>query len=147
MADWQPNFWHWWILGLALLAAEMFLPGAIFLWMGISAGVVGLLVWLLPTVGLNVQIGIFAVLSIVTVLIARIYFRRNPLTTDRPVLNRRAVQYIGRTLTLAEPIINGMGTVRVDDSTWRVQGPDCAIGTVVEVIAAEGPVLVVRPKS
>jgi membrane protein implicated in regulation of membrane protease activity len=146
MLDWQPTYWHWWVLGLMLLAMEMFVPGAIFLWMGISAGAVGLLLLLIPTTGVKMQIGAFAVLSIVTVLLARVYLHRNPLATDLPILNRRAAQYVGRSLTLAEPIINGMGSVRVDDTTWRVHGPDCSAGTVVEVVAAEGPLLKVKPK-
>lgn len=143
----QPTFWHWWVLGVLLLAVEMLIPGAIFLWMGIAAGAVGVLLLMLPALGLKVQLAIFAVLSIVAVALARVYLRRNPLTSDQPSLNRRAAQYVGRVLTLNEPIVNGMGSVRVDDSTWRVQGPDCPAGTVVEIVQADGPVLFVRPRT
>jgi membrane protein implicated in regulation of membrane protease activity len=130
-----------------LLVVEMFIPGAFFLWMGISAGVVGLVVLLLPAIGLKTQIAAFAVLSIVTVLLARTYLRRNPLPTDLPQLNRRAAQYVGRALTLSEPIVNGFGTVRVDDSMWRIQGPDCPAGTIVEVVSTDGAMLNVRPRA
>jgi membrane protein implicated in regulation of membrane protease activity len=147
MAEWQPNYWHWWVLGVLLLVVEMFIPGAFFLWMGISAGVVGLVVLLLPAIGLKTQIAAFAVLSIVTVLLARTYLRRNPLPTDLPQLNRRAAQYVGRALTLSEPIVNGFGTVRVDDSMWRIQGPDCPAGTIVEVVSTDGAMLNVRPRA
>jgi inner membrane protein len=142
----QPTFWHWWVLGILLLAVEMMIPGAIFLWMGIAAGAVGVLLLFLPGLGFKVQLGAFAVLAIVAVALARVYLRRNPLTTDQPVLNRRAAQYVGRVLTLTEPIVNGMGSVRVDDSTWRIQGPDSPIGTVVEIVQADGPILLVRPR-
>lgn len=147
MGEWQPNCWHWWVLGVLLLVVEMFIPGAFFLWMGISAGVVGLAVLLLPALGLEAQIAAFAVLSIVTVLLARTYLRRNPLPTDLPQLNRRAAQYVGRALTLSEPIVNGFGTVRVDDSMWRIQGPDCPAGTIVEVVSTDGAMLNVRPRA
>jgi len=30
------TFWHWWILGIALIIFEVFAPGAIFLWYGVS---------------------------------------------------------------------------------------------------------------
>jgi inner membrane protein len=142
----QPTFWHWWVLGILLLAVEMMIPGAIFLWMGIAAGAVGVLLLFLPDLSFKVQLGAFAVLAIVAVALARVYLRRNPLTTDQPVLNRRAAQYVGRVLTLTEPIVNGMGSVRVDDSTWRIQGPDSPIGTVVEIVQADGPILLVRPR-
>jgi len=132
---------------VVLLAVEMFFPGAIFLWMGISAGVVGLLVLALPALGWKVQVAVFAVLSIITVLLGRTYLRKNPIQSDAPTLNRRAQQYVGRVVTIDEPIVNGFGKILVDDSTWRVQGPDCGAGTVVEITAAEGPILSVRPKS
>ena len=35
------NHWHWWILAVALVVLEAFAPGTFFLWMGISAAVVG----------------------------------------------------------------------------------------------------------
>jgi hypothetical protein len=38
--------------------------------------------------------------------------------SDQPKLNRRGEQYVGRTFTLEEPIVNGHGKIRVDDSTW-----------------------------
>jgi membrane protein implicated in regulation of membrane protease activity len=142
----HPTFWQWWVVGVLLMVVEMLLPGAFFLWMGLAAGLVGVIVLLAPTVGFHFQLGAFALLSIAAVLLARIYLRRNPLTTDQPGLNRRSAQYIGRTLVLTEPIVNGYGTVRVDDSTWRVRGPDSPAGSTVEVVEADGAVLGVRPK-
>lgn len=147
MDEFQPNYWHWWVLGFALLAVEMFFPGAIFLWMGISAGVVGVLVLAMPELGWKLQLGTFAVLSIVTVLLGRSYLRRSPIRSDAPTLNRRSQQFIGRVVAIEEPIVNGSGRIRIDDSTWRVTGPDCAAGTVVEIVAAKGLILTVRPKS
>lgn len=147
LLDFRPDYWHWWILGVILLALEAFVPGFIFLWMGISAGVVGAIVLLAPALDWKVQTVIFAVLSIATVALWRAYMKRRPQRTDQPLLNRRAEQYVGRFVTLSEPIVNGVGKVRMDDSTWRVHGPDCLTGTVVEVTRADGAVLVVRPKS
>lgn len=142
----QPTYWHWWVVAIGLLAVEMFVPGAFFLWMGFSAAAVGALLLLLPAMGFKVQLGVFAVLSIVAVAVARVYLRRRPLTSDEPTLNRRGAQYIGRVLTLNEGIVNGIGSVRLDDSTWRVQGPDAPAGTTVEIVRADGPVLTVRPR-
>jgi membrane protein implicated in regulation of membrane protease activity len=142
----QPTYWHWWVVAIVLLAVEMFVPGAFFLWMGFSAAAVGALLLLVPAMGFKVQLGVFAVLSIVVVAVARVYLRRRPLTTDEPTLNRRGAQYVGRVLTLNEGIVNGIGSVRLDDSTWRVRGPDAPAGTTVEIVEADGPVLTVRPR-
>ena len=146
MDNLHPTFWQWWVVAVLLMVVEMLLPGAFFLWMGFAAALVGLILLLIPAVSFHFQVGAFAVLSVVAVLLARVYLHRNPLASDQPGLNRRSAQYIGRTLVLTEPIVNGYGTVRVDDSTWRVHGPDSPVGSVVEVVQADGAVLGVRPK-
>ena len=37
------EFWHWLVLGVVLATIEIFAPGVFFLWLGISAGIVGIL--------------------------------------------------------------------------------------------------------
>jgi len=39
----EPVFWHWLALGVALAAVETVLPGAFFLWLGIAAFATGLI--------------------------------------------------------------------------------------------------------
>ena len=68
-----------------------------------------------------------------------------PAVTDQPTLNRRGEQYAGRLLTLVEPIDNGYGVVRVDDTRWRVRGPALPAGEVVRVIGTDGMTLLVEP--
>ena len=58
-------------------------------------------------------------------------------------LNRRAEALVGRVFTLEKPIIDGSGTVRIDDTVWRVAGPDTPAGTRVRVVHADGPNLTV----
>jgi membrane protein implicated in regulation of membrane protease activity len=67
--------------------------------------------------------------------------------SDEPDLNRRGAQSIGQTLTLVEPIVNGRGKVRLGDTLWPAEGPDCPVGTRVRVTGAAGTVLVVAPLS
>lgn len=141
------DFWHWWILAIALLALEAMLPGAIFLWMGISAGILGLLVYLMPGWGWEAEVFAFALLSILTILSWRAYQRRHPPVSAQPLLNQRGRQYVGRSFTLAAPIVNGAGKIRVDDSTWKVRGEDCPEGSVVVVTDVDGVVLKVRRRA
>ena len=35
--------WHWWVLAVALFILEIFSPAAFFIWIGIAAGFMGLL--------------------------------------------------------------------------------------------------------
>ena len=138
--------WHWWILAAALIILEVFAPGAFFLWLGISAGVVGGLVYLSPDIEWEYQVLIFSVLSVISIIIWRKFFRGKAADTDQPNLNRRGEQYVGRVFTLDEPVSDGMGKIRVDDSTWKIRGENCPVGTQVEVTGVDGTILQIRCK-
>ena len=133
-------FWHWWILGIALIVLEAFAPGAFFLWMGISAGVVGTILAIVPDLGWEYQVMLFAIFSVVSIALWKRYQTKNPAESDHPTLNRRGEQYVGRNFTLAEPIVNGMGKIKVDDSIWKISGDDCDAGTKIKVIGIDGTI-------
>ncbi len=139
------DFWHWWILGLVLVILETVLPGTFLLWMGLSAIVLGVLVWALPALGWELQVLLFAVFSLTSIVAWRAWQRRHPEQTDQPALNRRAEQYVGRVFELETAIENGFGKVRVGDSLWRVSGVDARAGARVRVTGTEGVVLRVEP--
>lgn len=138
------NHWGWWIFGIVLIVLEVAAPGAVFLWMGIAAGVVGFAVFFIPDLNWENQFLIFAVLSVVSILIARRYLKVRPIETDQPNLNRRGSQYIGRVFTLKEPIVDGRGRLHVDDTMWKIEGPDLAKGQKVTVKKVEGVILRVQ---
>lgn len=146
MADWLQNivFWHWWILAGLLLILELTAPAFFFLWLGIAAAAVGLIMLVFPGLSLETQLVLFAVASIVAIFMWRKYRESRPIITDQPHLNRRGQQYIGRVFTLNSPIKNGEGKVTVDDSTWRVKGPDMPTGTTIKVVGIEGVIFVVE---
>ena len=139
------QFWHWWVVGLALLALEAFLPGAIFLWIGVAALVVGSLLWLLPALAVSWQVVLFAVLSIGSVLGWRRLRPRKSSAAAETRINERGRLYEGRSFTLDSAIVDGIGNLRVDDGQWRIAGPDLPAGTRVRVIAVEGATLRVEP--
>jgi membrane protein implicated in regulation of membrane protease activity len=141
------TFWHWWILAAVLIIMEVFAPGAFLLWLGIAAGVVGGLIYLMPNLAWEYQVLTFSVLSMVSILVWRKYLRTTPEETDEPALNRRGEQYVGRVFTLTEPIVNNMGKIRVDDTTWKIRGDDCPVGTRVEVTGVDGTIFEVECKS
>ena len=85
----RAEFWHWWVLGVVLGIMEMLLPGTILLWMGVSAGIVGLVLLVVPTISWEYQWLIFAILSVATILVSWRYLKRHPIHSDHPTLNRR----------------------------------------------------------
>lgn len=135
------EFWHWMVLGVALVIIEVFAPGVFFLWLGISAGIVGVVLWLMPGLDWEYQLLLFAILSVASVVIVRRYLTTHPLESDEPNLNLRGHQYVGRTFTLKEPVINGQGKIQVDDSTWKISCDDCDAGTKVVINGVDGVVL------
>jgi membrane protein implicated in regulation of membrane protease activity len=136
-------YWQWWVAGLLLMAVEAFLPGAFFLWMGLAALVVGVILMVLQGLSLIAQVGLFAVLAIGS---AAGWRQLRPRGAGREhgeqaPLNERGRLYVGRVFTLEAPISNGVGQLRVDDGQWRVSGPDLPAGSRVRVQAVEGATL------
>jgi len=141
----QIEFWNWWVVAVFLIGIEIFAPGAVFLWMGISAGIVGFVLMLFPEMTWQIQLLIFAVLSLLSILVWRYFLRdRFPAPLPKRVLNRRGASYVGRTFTLKDPIVDGNGLLHVDDSRWKVEGEDLPAGTKVKVVAIDGTVLKVE---
>ena len=134
------HFWDWWILAAVLAAIEALAPGIFFIWFGAAAAVVGLAVLILPGMGWEIQVFLFAVLAAVAVFIGRRFLYRRMESRD-PALNRRGERYVGRQFTLETAIVNGRGSIKVDDSVWRAEGPELPAGRRVKVVGAEGTIL------
>ncbi len=136
--------WNWLILAGLFLVLELLAPGIFLVWFGIAAGIVGALA-LLFDMAWQWQFVLFAVLSLAAAVVARKFFRSDAAQSDRPLLNRRAQQHVGKSYVVAEPIENGRGKVKIGDTLWRVEGADAARGARVKVTGADGPTLMVEP--
>ena len=137
-------FWHWWVLAIILVILEILAPGVIFLWLGIGAGITGLLLLAITSLDWQIQLVIFACLSVIATIGGRMWLKRNPQVSDHPLLNLRCALYIGRTFTLDQAIENGTGKVRIGDSDWRINGTDMPAGSHVKVTGTAGASLVVE---
>jgi membrane protein implicated in regulation of membrane protease activity len=137
------GIWNWWILGILLLCIELVAPGTFMLWFGVAALTVGILSLFLDW-GWQAQAITFGIVAIASVVLSRFLLRKKPSEGDTPFLNRRADALVGRGFVLTEPIVNGRGRVSIDDTVWRVAGPDLPVGTHVKVVRTEGTRLVVE---
>ncbi|NRP69792.1 Inner membrane protein YbbJ [Ensifer psoraleae] len=138
--------WSWWVLGLVLLAAELVLPGVFLVWIGFAAlatGSLSLLLWDTAFWVWEIQVVVFALHSVFAVLIGR-RFVSSSVESDEPLLNKRGESLVGRTAVLEQPIAEGRGRVRLDDTTWSVEGPDLPVGTRVRIVASSGRNLTVE---
>ncbi|MCX8996826.1 NfeD family protein [Rhizobiaceae bacterium BDR2-2] len=140
--------WSWWVAGMILLAAELVAPGVFLVWIGLGAlatGILSLLFWTLPAWSWQVQCLVFATFSLAFTLIGRKLMASRGASSDEPLLNQRTASLVGRTATLQEPIREGRGRIRLDDTWWPVTGPDLPAGTRIKVSASHGRDLTVEP--
>jgi len=136
--------WTWWVIAGILLLIELMLPGVFFMWLGLAAAAIGV-IDLFADLSWQVEIALFAVLSVLLVLFVRprVKFPEGEASN----LNQRMYDFVGRSYVLHEPIVNGRGKVRIDDTLWVVTGSDRDKGEWVKVKSVDGTRLVVEPAS
>ncbi len=137
--------WFWISVGLLLLSAEALGAAGFLLGAALSGLVVGIVVLLFPKLHWHLQFMLFGANTLILSVVYWKYFRRFNEQTDRPLLNNRAAQMIGRRFNLSEAVSNGFGRVQVGDTLWKVTcDQDLEAGTTVEVTGVDGTTLVIR---
>ena len=135
--------WIWFVVAAVFLLLELMSPGVFMLWLGLAAILTGI-ISLAMVLSWQAQLIAFAVLSIICIPMWRYFARKVEGPVDRPFLNRRAEGYVGRVFTLEKPIVDGVGTIRIEDTVWRVSGPNLPAGSRVKVARADGADLAVE---
>lgn len=112
---------NWLILGLFLSILELVVPGTYLIWFGFAGCLMSILTYFMEF-SLSAQIVLFAVFSAVFAIIGWFSYRSifNKLKTPQAYqnLNDSAQQYIGRTVTLAEDVVDNQTKVKVGDTYW-----------------------------
>ena len=143
----QVLYWHWWVAAAVLAILEMVMPGTLLIFFAAAAALVGALAFAIPGLSWQLEFVLFAAISVSGIFAWRAYRAKHPEqleSNDHPMLNKRADQYVGRVVVVQEAIVNGQGKAKVDDSIWRVSGPDAPVGTNVKIVAADGGFLKVE---
>ena len=138
----------WFILGLVLLLLELALPGFVLVFFGLGAWVTSL-VCLVANPGLNLQIIIFTLTSIISLIILRKLLKKrffkeeisSPATLEEEFLNKKAVA-----LTSFKSGENGR--VEFKGATWNATAEgDIKKGDTVIITGKESIILNVKPKN
>ena len=140
----QP-FWIWLVIGVILLGIEAAASTEWLLWPAVSAGVVALISALFPTLGLGVEAGVFATLTVIATLASRTLIKRvNP--AEEPDINDRDLRLVGERARVVEAFVDGRGRVFVSGSEWpaEIEGAAPLAGESVVVESVSGPRLRVR---
>jgi membrane protein implicated in regulation of membrane protease activity len=136
-------FWVWAGLAAALLAVEVVTGSGWLLWASASAAATGVIVALLgPTV--PQAIGIFAVLTLVSALLARRYLPRSAPAGD---INDNIARLVGHHGSAVKAFHGRAGRVFIDGKEWAAEldeGDVLEAGASVEVTGVQGARLRVR---
>jgi inner membrane protein len=84
-------YWHWLILGMALLIAEMLLGTMTIFWFGLGAVIIAALLFFMPGMGLTWQLFIWAVLSGALTFLWFKYFKPHMVDRTKAGIPREAV--------------------------------------------------------
>jgi membrane protein implicated in regulation of membrane protease activity len=137
----------WWLAGIILMVAEIFVGGTFLLWLGVAAIVVGSLMFFGVPLDWQLQLIVFSIVSVLSIILWRKVQKNNKDKVEdpnNPHLSRRGELYIGKKFTVVEPIVNGVGKVKVEDTLWRAKSnKDFKQGDKVTILSVEGASFIV----
>jgi membrane protein implicated in regulation of membrane protease activity len=133
----------WLLLAVALGAAELAVPGVFLVFVAIAAAITGVLALLFPALTLPAELAVFGAWSVVTVVVGRRWYADYPVDSDDPLLNDRAARLIGERVVVVEPIVGGIGRVRLGDGEWIARGPALDVGSRGRIVGVSGSTLTI----
>ena len=141
--DIEPG-WIWAIAGVLLLIAEIIAPGFFLVFVGAAAIATGLFT-LLFDLGLASQLVLFALYSVVAVMVGKRWYGEPDGGDQRHSINEPAKRLVGKTVTAVTDVDEHGGRVRVGDGEWNARGGPAAPGDRLTITGVEGNCLLVEP--
>lgn len=143
-------YWHWIVLGLLLMAAELAVPSFTIFWFGLGAFPVALLLYFVPHVQFGIQIAVWTAASVVFTIAWFRYFKPR-MAEHRTLAGMSREAIVGQVATvIAAPLESGRGTLRfavpiVGRQEWAFycSDPGVRAGERVVVTDVSGNTLVV----
>ncbi len=136
----------WIIGGFVLILTELALPGLTLLFFGMGALLVGILCWIFD-LSLNLQLTIFLITSIITLLTLRNSFKRffSRTLKDENVPNDFD-EFVGQRAVVVEDIPdNGIGKVEFRGTRWEAEASGSIVkGASVRIINKKNITLIVK---
>ena len=136
--------WIWAIAGILLLIAEIVAPGFFLVFVGAAPIATGLFT-LLFDLSTAPQLALFALYSVLAVMIGKRWYGEPEVIDANLRLNEPAGRLVGKTVTVVSPVDEHGGRVRVGDGEWNARGGPAEPGERAKVTAVEGNCLIVEP--
>ena len=135
--------WLWAIGGVVLLIAEVIAPGFFLVFIGAAALATGLFTVLFD-LGTPAQLGLFAIYSLLFVLVFKRWYGEPAGANADPMLNDRAARLVGKSATVVEAVDEHGGRVHLGDSDWSARGGPAGPGERVRITSVDGNCLIVE---
>jgi hypothetical protein len=142
------EWWHWIVLGFALVVAELAVPAFFIIWFGLGALLVGLALLVLPDIGLTAQVAMWVVASLGMVVVWFRVFKRGEHKTRIGQSDGDTIGEIGLMAKAAAPFERGRVRFQkplLGSEEWEcVVDEPIAAGERVRVVSVEGSFLKVQ---
>jgi membrane protein implicated in regulation of membrane protease activity len=137
----------WFLVGLALLILEFILPGLIIAFFGVGAWIVAL-VCLITDIGINTQLIIFIIASVLSLLCLRKWLKGIFLghAVSKQNLKENLDEFVGQKAVVKEKIVpKAGGKVEFHGTNWLAQADEeIAEGAMVQIISKDNITLKVK---
>ena len=115
----------WFLIGLALVLSEFMVPGVILVFFGLGAWTAAATSWLGVTTGWTSQLLVFAISSVVYLILLRRWFQARFMgfERDRQNPNNNLDEFQGQIVTVTEDIdpVKGGGKVEFKGAAWTAR--------------------------
>jgi len=141
----QPEWWHWAVLGIGLIIAELAVPAFFIVWFGLGALLVSLVVLVAPSLGLTAQLLTWTVASVAMVVIWFRIFKPGMHKTRIGMSDSNIVGEVGMLTRDVEPYQKGQVRFQkplVGSESWEcISDEVIKSGERVKVLGIEGSFL------
>lgn len=146
----NPEPWHWAVFGVVLMLFELVIPTFAALWFGFAGLLVGILLWLMPSLSFTAQLFIWSILSIACTVAWFKWIK--PLATDKTnagLSRESTIGQVGMVIALGDNHITVRFSIPVLGSDeWQCRSTyDLQVGDRVQVIDILGNDFLVKPYS
>jgi inner membrane protein len=142
------EWWHWMVLGVALVLCELAIPAFFVIWFGLGALIVGITLALIPTLVLPAQIVIWIAASLAFVVLWFKVFKVHVHRTKVGLSKGQFAGEIGLVTREIKPFQKGQIRFQkpiLGAESWEaIADDDLMPGERVHVLAVEGNILRVR---
>lgn len=137
----------WFLIGLVLLLLELAIPGLIIIFFGIGAWITSLCIKLFD-IGINLQLFIFLVSSVICLALLRKYLKNKFFSEKTSSYSDLDEEFIGKVGITKSDLKKGIeGKIEFKGTTWNaIANDDIEAGQQVKVVGKESITLHVTRK-